>query len=276
LLEEFKVSELVSRLAPTPNGELHFGNLFNFILTWSHIRKNSGKLWLRFDDIDQSRCESRYIDECKELLKYIGIDWDEESLNQFGRIDEYRLALESVPNYACDCSRKEIKERTQTHFYDGHCLKRNLKYMAGENTIRFKNPNKQQEDFVLWRKEDIPAYHLTSVVDDLRMGVNLIVRGADLLDSSLAQLELYKVLNDHAPEEWSIHHHQLLLNADGEKLSKSRKDGELFKLMKENISAQSILQEMAKRAGLDESKFKNINNFLDLRLEDFSKELQSN
>ncbi len=270
------MEKIVSRLAPTPNGELHFGNLFNFILTWSHVRNHGGKLWLRFDDIDQSRCEQRYIDQTKKFLEYIGLDWDDEFSKQYNCLSEYKFALSRLPQYQCDCSRKQIQERASSHFYDGFCKNRNLACTTGEYAIRFQNSKLEQEDFILWRKEAIPAYHLTSVVDDLRLGVNVIIRGEDLLDSSLAQNEIYRLLKDSNSSPWKIYHHQLILSDKGEKLSKSRNDGELFKLMLENISPRVIMGELAKRLGQNESKFQSVDDFLALRIEDFSTELQLN
>tara|TARA_R110000868_G_scaffold117600_15_gene312615 strand:+ start:109428 stop:110150 length:723 start_codon:yes stop_codon:yes gene_type:complete len=240
------------------------------------VRNNNGKLWLRFDDIDQSRCEHRYIDQTKRFLEYIGLDWDEQFSKQYNRINDYKSALDKLPHYHCDCSRKQILERAKSHFYDGYCKKRKLSSPRGDFAIRFENPKSNQEDFILWRKEAIPAYHLTSVVDDLRLGVNIIIRGEDLLDSSLAQNEIYNLLKDSNSSSWKIYHHQLILSDTGEKLSKSRKDGELFQLMQQNVSPKVILGQLAKRIGLDESKFQTMNDFLKLRLEDFSTELQLN
>jgi glutamyl-tRNA synthetase len=77
-------------------------------------------------------------------------------------------------------------------------------------------------DFVVRKKDGLPAYQLCSLSDDLAMKIDLIVRGEDLLESSAAQLYLAKILGE---EEWlsnvTLIHHPLLLDDEGNKLSKS-------------------------------------------------------
>lgn len=72
-------------------------------------------------------------------------------------------------------------------------------------------------DFVLRRRDGLWAYQLAVVVDDLEMGVTEVVRGADLLDSTARQIQLFEALGGRAPE-WG--HVPLVRNAKGEKLSK--------------------------------------------------------
>jgi glutamyl/glutaminyl-tRNA synthetase len=72
-------------------------------------------------------------------------------------------------------------------------------------------------DFVVWRRDDVPAYQLACVVDDAAMHVTEVVRGADLLKSTARQILLYRVLA-HTPPEW--HHCPLLRDAHGLRLAK--------------------------------------------------------
>jgi glutamyl-tRNA synthetase len=236
----------VSRLAPTPNGELHWGNLYNFSLTWAHVRKGKGKLWLRFDDMDRDRCEEKYAEDTRQLLKYLGLNWDEEFSGQYCYINDYRNYLAKIPHYVCSCSRQDIHARTGDYHYDGHCRNLGLKYEEGKTAIRFKSPRGFQHDFVLWRKENIPAYHLTSVSDEERLGINLIIRGQDLFESTEVQKELSATLPNDPLKNIQIIHHPLILGLQGEKLSKSRGDGELVTLMKQGKKPQEIWAELGK------------------------------
>jgi glutamyl/glutaminyl-tRNA synthetase len=72
-------------------------------------------------------------------------------------------------------------------------------------------------DFVIWRRDDVPAYQLACVVDDAAMRVTEVVRGADLLKSTARQILLYRALA-HTPPEW--HHCPLLRDAHGQRLAK--------------------------------------------------------
>jgi glutamyl-tRNA synthetase len=240
----------VSRLAPTPNGELHWGNLYNFAITWAHVRKAGGKLWLRFDDIDQDRCEEKYAQDTRDFLKYLGLNWDEEFSGQKKYIDDYWKYLQNVPHYVCTCSRQDIHSRTGDYHYDGHCRKLALKYESGKSSIRFLSPREPQHDFVLWRRENIPAYHLTSVSDEERLGINLIVRGVDLLESTEVQKELSQTLKSDPLGKIHFIHHPLILGLHGEKLAKSRGDGELVTLMKKGTSAEDIWKTLGALTGI--------------------------
>ena len=72
-------------------------------------------------------------------------------------------------------------------------------------------------DFVMWRRDDVPAYQLACVVDDAAMQITEVVRGADLLKSTARQILLYRALG-LAPPLW--HHCPLLRDAQGERLAK--------------------------------------------------------
>ncbi len=72
-------------------------------------------------------------------------------------------------------------------------------------------------DFVVWRHDDMPSYQLAVVVDDARMRITEVVRGADLLKSTARQLLLYRALGWHAP---AFYHCALMEDARGQRLAK--------------------------------------------------------
>ncbi len=72
-------------------------------------------------------------------------------------------------------------------------------------------------DVVLWRRDDAPAYHLASVVDDAAMGIDLVVRGADLFSATHIHRLLVALLGLPVPGYW---HHRLIGGADGRRLAK--------------------------------------------------------
>lgn len=237
-------------MAPTPNGELHWGNFMNFALTWSHVRRASGKLWLRFDDIDRDRCDPRFATDTRKILSYVGLNWDDEFSHQGEHLQEYWSYLQKIPHYVCTCSRQEVHQRTGDYHYDGHCRKMNHSYRKGESSIRFLSSQEPNHDFVLWRREDLPAYHLTCLVDEERLGINLVIRGEDLLESTQLQLEISASLQHDPLKRIHYIHHPLLLANDGQKLSKSRQDGELLTLIKTGASSRDLWIELGKRMNL--------------------------
>jgi glutamyl-tRNA synthetase len=72
-------------------------------------------------------------------------------------------------------------------------------------------------DFVVWRRDDVPAYQLACVVDDAAMGITEVVRGADLLKSTARQILLYRALG-FGPPLW--HHCPLVRDDAGQRLAK--------------------------------------------------------
>ena len=92
-------------------------------------------------------------------------------------------------------------------------------------------------DFYLRRADGVFAYQLAVVVDDARMGVTEVVRGADLLSSTARQLYLYRLLGLPAPE---FAHCPLLLAPDGRRLSKRDGDQSLENLRAKYTAAEIV------------------------------------
>ena len=101
-------------------------------------------------------------------------------------------------------------------------------------------------DFIVKRKDGIPAYQLASVVDDLELGVNLVVRGQDLWASTAAQLFLAQCLNAPIFPAARFVHHRLINDNSGNKLSKSAGSFSLKMLQKKNRRPIWIFRETAK------------------------------
>lgn len=213
--------KIVSRLAPTPSGPLHLGNILNFQLTWTMVRQQQGQLYLRLDDTDEQRCRPEYSTEIIETLQWLGLNWDGAIIRQSERRAEYQAALEALPHYVCRCSRKDIEARGALG-YDGHCRTQALTFVPGQTQIRLLSPAPSQ-DIVLWRKENDPAYHLASLVDDTDFGITHIVRGEDLRESTDVQLMMAQLAPGRFGSFLKIQftHHPLIVAADGSKLSKS-------------------------------------------------------
>lgn len=263
----------VSRLAPTPSGYLHIGNAYNFLITWWLVRHLKGKLVLRIDDADTTRCREEYIQDIFDSLKWLGLDWDlgpkdledfKQNYSQTLRKDHYFSMVQKCQNiFSCDCSRKIVKERSNDGTYPGICRNKNKEFVAGECALRIEG---EEDDFIVWRKDDIPAYHLTSVVDDNDFGVNLIVRGEDLVESSEQQTFLAKEIGLDVMSNACIYHHKLILNEESEKLSKSnlssKCDYHLVTMIEKKQSPSVLLKSFAKFIGINEAEIEKVEDLL--------------
>ena len=82
----------VGRLAPSPTGALHLGNVRTFMVAWLRARSQGGKVVFRMEDLDHPRDKPDAAAAAVEDLRWLGFDWDEEFV-QSGRRDVYRDAL---------------------------------------------------------------------------------------------------------------------------------------------------------------------------------------
>lgn len=104
----------VFRFAPSPNGYLHLGHAYSALLNQKLAREAGGRLLLRIEDIDTTRCRPALIDAVFEDLGWLGIDFEQPVLRQSGATDRYRAAVEKLAGrglvYPCFCSRKDIQQ----------------------------------------------------------------------------------------------------------------------------------------------------------------------
>lgn len=237
-----------SRIAPTPSGLVHEGNAYNFLLAWLHTRSENGKLILRIDDVDLGRTRIEFVADIFESLDWLGIDWDEgpRNLDDFllshsllYSLKSFREAFDFLNNqgalFPCACTRNSLHGIVK---YPGTCLHgvkgpepycwrlktelpANLRMKDEKGEWKELSCSDEMQHSVIWRRIDFPAYHLFSVVADIQRKVNLIVRGADLIPSSLFQIALSKLLPENSFAENRFLHHDLLMDEKGEKLSKS-------------------------------------------------------
>jgi glutamyl-tRNA synthetase len=243
----------LTRYAPTPSGLLHLGNVYSFILTYHLAKKYGAKILLRIDDIDRKRVRKTYIEDIFTTLDFLELPYHtgpknavdfERNFSQIKRYSLYMTALETIKSsgilFGCDCSRRKIKKMNRRCFYSGYCRNRGLDFKQKDVAWRIRLDSDQQlmykdltqksflgkipkdiADCVLKRKDGLPAYQLTSLVDDLHFGTDLIVRGQDLWSSSLAQVYLSGFLPENNFSDTVFVHHPLITGPDLKKLSKS-------------------------------------------------------
>lgn len=241
---------MITRFAPTPSGYLHAGNAVNALLVAWLARSEHGRVALRIDDMDATRSRPEYVHDVFRVLDWLGVRWDfgprdpddfERNFSSQHRREFYRAELEAARErglavYACTCSRRSLGDVIPTGGCSGACRDRGISFVPGRTSLRVHVPADTtvlvadetirlalvMGDFVVWRRDDLPAYHLASVVEDREWNVTHVVRGRDLLQSTAAQLFLADRLGAQAFATARFIHHDLLLGPDGDKLSKSQ------------------------------------------------------
>lgn len=267
-----------TRIAPTPSGFLHLGNVLSFAVTASLAKKNNAKILLRIDDLDRARVNKQYLQDVFDTLNFLEIAWDEgphdlksfeESYSQLHRMDNYRSALQQLTDkglvFACTCSRSQLSNADNcTCFNKQLPLNTNdaswRLHTGDTKTIAVKNYDGQlmytelpndMHNFVVRKKDGFPAYQLTSVMDDIFYGVDLVVRGEDLWPSTLAQHVLASTLENNRFREVAFYHHPLLMELSGNKLSKSAGAASVKYLREQGKKAADVYSIIAGMLGFE-------------------------
>lgn len=234
-----------TRLAPTPSGYLHAGNAVNFLLVRWLADDLGARVALRIDDLDADRSRPAYVDDIFAVLDWLGIAWDEgpscaaDLSARFSlelRRDAHRAAaqqlLEIGQAYPCACSRRDGGGQRCV----AGCRAAVLPWRTGQTALRLHVPAGTTAfvdghaidlpadvgDPILWRRDGHASYHLANVVEDQRLQVTHVVRGADLRESSALHVHLAHLLEARAVAEATYLHHPLIADATGAKLSKSQ------------------------------------------------------
>jgi glutamyl/glutaminyl-tRNA synthetase len=274
-----------TRFAPAPTGRLHLGHLANAIFVWGLARRAGGRVLLRIEDHDRQRCRPEYETALLDDLERLAIAADEPSTNEFRRGPSsfrqsdndatYRaawgdlLARELV--YACDCSRSTFDAWRSASGRawsgpgcPGGCRDRHLLEAPGM-TLRAALGDGEEPWIDVLRGPssgpvtpagDLPirdrngnwTYSLCVVVDDQRHGIDLVVRGEDLLDATPAQIRLGRLLGREGPPAFA--HHPLVRKPDGTKLSKADGATGVGELLDAGRAVEELIGEAARATGL--------------------------
>ena len=272
----------VFRFAPSPNGYLHLGHAFSALLNADMARAAGGRLLLRIEDIDTSRCRPEYETAIYEDLAWLGLEWEQPVRRQSEHFDAYREALarldamgliypsfesraeiaalvaareqhapwprdpDGAPLYPGDAKALTPAERAGLIASGAPYALRLDMAAAAQRAGPFtwsENGSEQSADPALWgdvilARKDAPAsYHLAVVVDDAAQGVTDVVRGQDLFHATSVHRLLQNLLGLAAPR---YHHHRLIFDAEGRKLSKSTRATGLRELRAQALTAADI------------------------------------
>jgi glutamyl-tRNA synthetase len=241
------------RIAPTPTGDMHLGHARTYMAAWRRALDAGGSVVLRIEDLDPLRCLPEYAAHTIEDLQWLGIGWSEGPCYQSQRrpvyLEAWRALRDAGVIYPSTVSRRELRDAAHAPHDDEEgsepLFPPELRRPIGEGrdaespagvvwrfrvpdgeTIRFTDARRRAQaftagehfgDFVVWRRDDVPAYELAVVADDVAMGITEVVRGEDLLTSTARQLLVYRALRA-APPAWC--HEPLLRDAEGRRLAK--------------------------------------------------------
>jgi glutamyl-Q tRNA(Asp) synthetase len=278
----------VFRFAPSPNGHLHLGHALSALLNADRAKAAGGRMLLRIEDIDTSRCRPEYEAAIYEDLAWLGVAWDDPVWRQSEHFGGYHAALARLHGmdliYPSFESRAEIAalvaqreaalgswpcdpdgaplfpgdaKKIQPSIVSGapYALRLNMAAALARigDSITWQETGVGPDaetgtvvahpaawgDVILARKDAPASYHLAVTVDDAAQGVTDVVRGSDLFHATSVHRLLQRLLGLPAPH---YHHHRLILDADGRKLSKSTQATALRELRGRGATPAAIRQ----------------------------------
>ena len=241
------MSQVVTRIAPSPTGFMHIGTARTALFNWLYARGRNGQFYIRIEDTDRKRSTAEANEVIINGLNWLGLDYDGDIVSQFERAPRHvEIAEKLLKNgkaYKCFASSEEIQIFKETALKSGSSTLfkspwRNADPSSHPDSpyvIRIKAPetgetiiqdevqgkisikNNQLDDMVLLRSDGSPVYMLAVVVDDHDMGITHVIRGDDHLNNAARQNLIYEAL------EWNIPvyaHIPLIHGEDGKKMSK--------------------------------------------------------
>lgn len=207
--------KVITRIAPSPTGVLHFGTARTALFNYLYAKKHGGKFILRIEDTDKERSTKEFEQNILENMEWLGFKHD-AFYRQSEREQIYKNYLEKlIKDNKAYISKEEGGERAEV--------------------IRFRNPNKkitftdlirgditfdttELGDFVIAKSISEPLYHLAVVVDDHEMGVTHIIRGEDGISNTPRQILIQEAIGARKTPEYA--HLPLILGKDRSKMSK--------------------------------------------------------
>ena len=266
----------LTRFAPAPTGYLHLGHVANAVWTWGLARRSRAGVLLRIEDHDRQRCRPEYDAALLEDLEWLGFRADLGPVRQTDADaqDAYETSLALLQTaglvYGCDCTRSTFARWAGVHGRawsgpgcPGTCRERGVagpvvRVALGGGSEVWTDRLAGQREGEVAPNGDLPArdrhgnwsYGFCVVVDDLRQGVELVVRGEDLLAATAAQIRLGRLLGRATPPAFA--HHPLVRRPDGRRLSKSAGDTGVRELRQSGGSPDDVIALAAQMTGFVE------------------------
>lgn len=267
------VKALRTRFAPSPTGYLHLGHVASALFVWGLGRRAGAEVWLRIEDHDQGRVRQQYVDQIVSDLAWLGFEPDNQPYLQSSQLERYEKAWEFLAAnydvYACSCSRKTMlaampEETFNELRYQGTCRHRRLppeghglRLVLPREVVEFDDwlcgyqqqvPAEQCGDLLLRDRHGHWTYQFAVVVDDWHDGIDLVIRGQDLLRSTGRQCQLRSMLGVTGDVTWA--HHGLIVDDMGKKLAKRNFSQGIIEWRQQGFTPAQVLGQAAYCVGL--------------------------
>ena len=273
------VEKVVTRFAPSPTGFMHVGNIRAALYEWLWARKNNGVFILRIEDTDKEREVKGSIAHIIESLKWLGIDYDEgpdidgphAPYIQSQRLEIYKKYAKILIEKGCaypdpytkeqlESFRKKAEEKKKAFLYREYRPEK-FETWDGTKPLRFKTPEiksyhwhdevfgdlsagpEMLDDFILIKSDGYPTYNFAHIVDDIEMGINIVMRGQEYIASTPKYLSVYEALGVQPPSYAYLPH--IMATGGNKKLGKRDGAKDILDYKKEGYLPDAMLNFLA-------------------------------
>jgi glutamyl-tRNA synthetase len=197
------------RMAPSPTGFLHIGNVRTALFNWLFARHEGGEFRLRIENTDTSREVEEATQQIQDSLRWLGLDWDGPVTFQLDRQEE-----------SAETARRLVEEGRA--YEDEGAIRFRMPdegVTAWDDAVRgrIEFPNEKLEDLVILRSDGRPTYNFASPLEDVWDGITHVIRGEDHISNTPKQINIIRALGAEPPVYAHVSH---VLGADGKSLSK--------------------------------------------------------
>ena len=227
-----------TRIAPSPTGDMHIGTARTAYLNWLAAKASGGEFFLRIDDTDKARSKPEYVEVIKDTLIWLGLDWD-DLVYQSERTNFYKSRISAgvfkrvyVEDGAIKLSMKDHPDNLPLSWHDE---------VVGTVPIT-KNDLDDMEGMVLVKSDGMPTYNWATVVDDLEMKVNFVIRGTDHITNTSKQVVLWSLLGAEIPK----FAHVGLIGLNGKPLSKREGAASMLYYREKGYDPDAVLNFMVR------------------------------
>lgn len=229
---------LNTRIAPSPSGDMHFGTARTAYQNWLAARASGGKFVLRIDDTNAAQTSEESIEVILATMKWLGLDYDGIHYQSKRR----KLHQEAIGWLLEKGYAKKDGEVVRLDLYGPRRFQMpDSWYDEISRDIAISDDDLEKIDgMILTRSDGTPTYHLASVVDDIDLGINYIIRGADHITNTSRQVALFRAFEQPLPK----FAHVGLIHQNKKKLSKRDNSASMLWYQDQGYDPDAVLNYM--------------------------------
>lgn len=235
--------KVVTRIAPSPTGFLHFGLARTGLFSYLFARKHGGEYVMRIEDTDTARNKPEYESDIREQFEWLGLTPD-RSYRQSEHVERHKECLKDLIGKDLAYVSQEPAKDDPSHTVEVVRLRNPGERITFNDLIRgeISFDTSELKDFVIARSLNEPLFHLAVVIDDNDEGITHVIRGDDHISNTPRHILIQRALGFKTP---AYAHLPLILMPDKSKMSKRKHETSLKHYREMGILPQAILNYLA-------------------------------